>query len=72
MYLKALYKLRAWIDRRVPRDLLIIEVRGHGGHTFARFDHLELLGSIKQGRGFASIGELPQGSTIQFTTEHMR
>lgn len=70
--LNLLYKIRAWIDNRVPRDVLVIEIRDRNGHTFMRIDHLELLGSIKQGKGYASVGAMPEGATVHFTTEHLR
>ena len=42
MFRKTLYKIRAWIDRRVPRDVLVIEY-WQGNECVGTSDHMTLL-----------------------------
>lgn len=66
-----LYRIRAWIDNRVPRDVLVIEIRDGTGKPMLRITHLDMLMSVKMGTGFASVTGLPAGAGVHFTTEHL-
>lgn len=47
MFRKFLYRIRAWIDRRVPRDVLVIEF-WQGDECVGTSDHMTLLLGLAQ------------------------
>jgi hypothetical protein len=76
-----LYKIRAWVDRQVPRDVLIVTVRVNN-KTVLRIDHMNALLCVAMNGGIYAIsgtvkppvvgdGEYDSVS-IEFTKEHLQ
>lgn len=70
---KWLLALRAWIDRRVPRDKLMIDFRNGRGLSLMRIDHHEAMLQVKMHNGLwqhqlSFRGELV---SVVFTLEHL-
>jgi hypothetical protein len=75
-----LYKIRAWVDRQVPRDVLIVTVRVNN-QTVMRIDHMNALLNVSMSGGVyvVSAGALKppflsdyESVSIEFTKEHLQ
>lgn len=71
--LRLLYRVRAWIDSQVPRDVLIIEIRDNEGKLLYWTDHMTALLAVTMTGPVDGVIDLTGMSRIRMTfrKEHL-